>query len=330
VEVIIPRRDREHPEFESSSEEEDEDGNRRKKVKSDAWAKEKKPPDFVEPPKTPVTPGSTTFRPAAQGTWQPAAGQERPPLPSEPPPEVDASGRVVRPVSADGPLRRKSVEMREQEAEKMLKDAMRDAERQQGRRDSLRAWDKDISAAPTTDRKPSLPLNQEAILSNDGVPPPDSTALPPTTPKQTADDLRLARELPRGRISIKCNEGTDFRRKDDVSRNPRTDPYIRFRLGVAEKNPWKMTETKRKQTENPKFGGEIVYFDVMEPADFVIAGDLQLVIEVYNKGSIKDELLGAVTMSVVRFFRSPFVTYAEKIPVYLPGQQFTKSKVLRL
>jgi hypothetical protein len=146
-------------------------------------------------------------------------------------------------------------------------------------------------------------------------------------PQSTQTDQRLGRELPKGRLSIKCIEGQDFRRKDDVSKVARTDPYIRFRLGAAERHPWKSTQVKKKQTMNPNFDGEIVLFNVIDPAEYVLAGDMQLAIEVWNKGSIKDELLGSVTMSVVRFLRNPFITYEEMVPVYLPGQQFTKSKV---
>jgi hypothetical protein len=41
--------------------------------------------------------------------------------------------------------------------------------------------------------------------------------------------------LPRGRLSITCHSGTDFRKRDSVISNLRIDPYIKFRIGMADR-----------------------------------------------------------------------------------------------
>ena len=76
------------------------------------------------------------------------------------------------------------------------------------------------------------------------------------------DDSSLGKILSRGRLSIKCIEGFDIRRKDDQDKFPRNDPFLKFRLGVAERLPWKSTETKRKQDANPKFDDEVVFLGI--------------------------------------------------------------------
>lgn len=187
-------------------------------------------------------------------------------------------------------------------------------------------------------------VKEKSALSS---PPPPSTAIetqqisafapPPPAPEGAVvegaiadkyyDDSVLGRSLTRGRLSMKCVEGFEMRKRDEKDPNARIDPFIRFRLGVAERHPWKRTETKRKQNANPKFGNEIVFFDVIDPAQFVFQEDVQLCIELWNKGTLADELIGSVTMSVVRFLKAPFVSYTEKIPVYYPGMQRTQMKV---
>lgn len=170
-------------------------------------------------------------------------------------------------------------------------------------------------------------------------------AAPPTVPKAPAaalvvppsgaevdigkhfDDSKLGQSLTKGRLSIRCIEGHDIRRKDDPEKVPRNDPYLRFRLGAAERHPWKMTETQRKQDSNPKFNNELIYFDVTDPGQFVFQEDLQLCIELWNKSVTKNELVGSVTMSVVRFFKQPFVKYTERVPIYYPGATRTPMKV---
>ena len=42
-----------------------------------------------------------------------------------------------------------------------------------------------------------------------------------------------------------------------------------FVSGVAERHPWKKTETKRKQNSTPKFDDEIVFFNITDPGQFI-------------------------------------------------------------
>ena len=141
------------------------------------------------------------------------------------------------------------------------------------------------------------------------------------------DDSKIAQSLSRGRLLIKCIEGIDIRRKDDLDKIPRNDSFIKFRLGVAERHPWKNSAVKRKQDSNPQYGGEVISFDITDPAQFVYQEDLQLCIELWNKSMTRDELVGSVTMSVVRFMKQPFVSYTEKVPIYYNGVPKATMKV---
>ncbi len=44
---------------------------------------------------------------------------------------------------------------------------------------------------------------------------------------------------------------------------------VQLMAGVAERHPWKKTETKRKQTSTPKFEDEIVFFNITDPGQFI-------------------------------------------------------------
>lgn len=152
-------------------------------------------------------------------------------------------------------------------------------------------------------------------------------AVPTVEVDKHFDDSKLGKYLSRGRLLIKCIEGHDIRRKDDKDLKPRNDCFIKFRLGVAERHPWKDTTMKRKQDDNPKFDDEIVNFDVIDPIQFIFDEDLQLCIELWNKSTMMNELIGSVTMSVVRFMKSPFVLYNEKVPIYYRGATRTQMKL---
>ena len=169
-----------------------------------------------------------------------------------------------------------------------------------------------------------------------GVPPPSNVSdnlvsgyVPP--PPQDFEpinlDTQLARELTPGRFSVRCLQGHDIRRKDDMSANPRTDPYIKFKMGAAERFPWYQTSVRRKQDQHPEFGGEVVSFNVVNPAQYVLMDDVQLTVEVWNKSAFKDELMGAVTMSIVRILKSPFLLFKESVPLFLPGSKTSSSKL---
>eukprot|EP00602_Paraphysomonas_sp_CaronLab_P013159 CAMPEP_0185042824 /NCGR_PEP_ID=MMETSP1103-20130426/42571_1 /TAXON_ID=36769 /ORGANISM="Paraphysomonas bandaiensis, Strain Caron Lab Isolate" /LENGTH=1240 /DNA_ID=CAMNT_0027582953 /DNA_START=164 /DNA_END=3886 /DNA_ORIENTATION=+ len=152
--------------------------------------------------------------------------------------------------------------------------------------------------------------------------------VPPVPLNKEGLESTLAREINGGRLNITCIQGIGLRKRDDKSKNPRVDPYIRFKLGAADKWPWKETQVQRKQDTDASFADELVYFDVVRPSQYIFQEDLQLSIEVWNKGSFKDEVIGTVTMSVVRFFKNPFKAYNEKIPIVAPGDRTSTSKIM--
>jgi len=47
----------------------------------------------------------------------------------------------------------------------------------------------------------------------------------------------------------------------------------------------------------------------------------------YHKSSLKDELLGTCNMSVTRFFKTPYVVFAESMPFLGPGEKTTNQRV---
>ena len=151
---------------------------------------------------------------------------------------------------------------------------------------------------------------------------------PPTAYEVYVDNSEITKILPRGRFSIKVKEATDIRKKGDTSKAPKTDVFVRFKLGIAERHPYKSSKVKRKQGLNPKFDNEIVSFDVTDPGQYVFKEDMQLIIEVMSKGVYKDELIGSVNLSIVRMLKSPFIAYDERIPIFLDGSsKASKSKI---
>lgn len=173
--------------------------------------------------------------------------------------------------------------------------------------------------APPMKIPPSMGV---ALQSSSFVPP------PPADYEPEFDHSRIGKELPHGRLSIKCISGINIRRKDEVNKIPKQDPFLKFKLGAAERHPWKSTEVRRKQTDEPDFENEIVFFDITDPQNFVFNGDLQLNIECLNKGTFKEESMGSVSLSVVRFLKQPFVSYTERIPIYYAGAKTSQSKLV--
>ena len=184
--------------------------------------------------------------------------------------------------------------------------------------------DSDVSSVGTTGEQPvGMPpdMGMKDALTSSFVPP------PPTDYEVYIDQSDLGKKLPRGRLSIKCKQGYDIRKAGDNSKVPRIDPYVRIKLGVAERHPWKATKAKRKQNAFPKFDNEIVYFDLTDPGNFIFQEDMQILIEVMNKSTFKDELIASVNMSVVRFLKNPFIAYDEKIPIFHPGAKISQCKL---
>ena len=151
---------------------------------------------------------------------------------------------------------------------------------------------------------------------------------PPDTYEPEFDTSKIAGELTPGRLSIRCIGGMNVRRKDEVNKVPKQDPFLKLKLGAAERHPSKSTQVQRKTDDNPDFHNEIVYFDIIDPQTFMFNGDMQLSIECWNKGTFKEDPMGAITLSVVRFCKQPFIAYEERLPLLYPGQKTSSSKVI--
>ena len=272
----VPRREREHPEFESSSDEEDD---------KPAAKKSAPAPAPVPTPKKVVTPKKevTEITPSAaeQAEDRQAKNAMAVDMGKEPEPEPEVMDVDAPPV----------LELDEE------------------------------------DREPAPPVN---IPQSMGVSLTASTFVPPPPAEYEPefDTSKISQELTPGRLSIRCIEGINVRRKDEVNKIPKQDPFLKLKLGTAERHPWKATSVQRKCDDNPSFKDEVVFFDILDPSQFVFNGDLQLQIECWNKGTFKEEPMGAITLSVVRFCKQPFIAYEEKLPLLYPGQKTSSSKVV--
>lgn len=143
---------------------------------------------------------------------------------------------------------------------------------------------------------------------------------PPLITKEQNLSL-LAQLVKSGRLSIRCIKGIDIRKRDDRSKSSRIDPYIQFRVGNADRFPWKRTKTKRKQDSAPEFEDEIVSFDILDPTPYVFNEEIEMSIQVMNKSTLRDETLGQINVSIVNFMLHPYVSFEEKLQLTLPGVQ---------
>jgi hypothetical protein len=116
---------------------------------------------------------------------------------------------------------------------------------------------------------------------------------------------------------------------------------LKFRLGMDETHPWKQTQIARTTDRNPQFNNEVrraalrrcafaecvacvqvITFDVMDSTQVTHNGDIQLDIRLYENSMFSEECLCAVTVSMTRYFVSPFEAFEETIPVNLEGMYF--------
>lgn len=97
----------------------------------------------------------------------------------------------------------------------------------------------------------------------------------------TGEDMINGFILPRGRLSIKCLDGTELRRNNSMIK--RIDPYLKFRVGKTENHVNKMTKVIKRAESNVSFEEEMIIFDILDPLSYVFERDVLLVIEVWNK-----------------------------------------------
>lgn len=68
---------------------------------------------------------------------------------------------------------------------------------------------------------------------------------------------------------------------------------------------------------------DVDYLDVRQ---YILNNDIELCIEVIHNGTTIDKM-GLVSISVIRFFRQPYVSYEEKVPLRNPTTSLVTSKV---
>jgi Ca2+-binding EF-hand superfamily protein len=294
-EVYVPRRERDNPEFESSSSDED-----KKSKKADKPIAKKK-----EPVKS-VTPAQDT----SSGVTASAAE-----LKAEEEAKAAMKGDATAAVKEDA----KSVEI----DEKVQKEESDDEDRPPiiELDDEKKTGSGSESEDEITDTINVPPTLGVSMATSQFVPP------PPEVYEPNFDTSNLSKLLTPGRLSVKCIGGINVRRKDEVNKVPKQDPFLKMKLGAAERFPYKSSSVVRKADDCPDFGGEIISFDVLDPRELMFNGDIQITIECWNKGTFKEESMGSISLSVVRFMQQPFMQYEEKLPLLFPGQKTSQSKV---
>lgn len=115
-------------------------------------------------------------------------------------------------------------------------------------------------------------------------------AKPATMPTSTAG-------LKSGRLSVRLVEGSGLMHK--TNKAP-IDPFIKLRVGASDKFEFKRSATIRKAPETVSFNNEIIAFDLINPNDYSIQGDIQLVGEVWSSGVFDDKLFGTFNLSIVK------------------------------
>lgn len=303
--VVLKRRDRDMPEFESSDEEDEADF----KIRAVKQPKGLPRQEFVPPelrPENQVPPeGENISNKKEKVVEKPVssaaiiASETKTDIPQEPP-------------SAMVPSREVKFEDIKQEI------VLKEPERDDDELSSLANSSIVQQQAPSSPSRPSA-VHQERTPF---VPPP-----PSIYERDFDPSTRLSRFLNPGRLSMRLKTCENLRRKEDTSKNPRTDPFIKIKLGAADRHGWKQSETLRKQTDSPNFNDEVIYFDVIDPKDYILQDDLTMTLEIWNKSTFKDEVMGTVTMSVVRFFRQPYTSFLENIPLSFPGGRASNAKV---
>jgi len=163
------------------------------------------------------------------------------------------------------------------------------ADEQVGRVSEMSDGEADAEAQPEPDDDDgeggdsprSLPATEQAASAEgkDGDDDDDAASAAVSAAREplTPDDLVLAAELPRGRLYITCVSGEEMRKKNETGKaGQRIDPYIKIRLGEGERHPFYNTQPVRKQGKDPEFNDEVLTFDIKDPFDYVLHGDLKV------------------------------------------------------
>lgn len=52
---------------------------------------------------------------------------------------------------------------------------------------------------------------------------------------------------------------------------------------------------------NPNFESEMISFDIVEPKEFIVGGDVSLTVELWDDSAWSDDLLASVQLSALRY-----------------------------
>lgn len=130
------------------------------------------------------------------------------------------------------------------------------------------------------------------------------------------DEGSVKKLLRRGRLNVQLLETRNLRKKSGGKKFT-VDPYVKIVLGT---NPLTQKEAKSKTLKKSAspvvFHDEVVSFDMTDPAALLVKSDIALHLELFDENLLSDELLGQVTLSVLRFLDGQ--AHRETLPLSLP------------
>ena len=181
---------------------------------------------------------------------------------------------------------------------------------------------------PPPPDEPPPPIDEDGeIGAPRGAPPKLGADAMPKPPEEMTDEERqIAERLKRGRLSIKCIQAANVRRKDQTSTAAKIDAYLVVQLGDYKKAPRLKSQVRKRSGQNPQFMGEVLSFDLINPVDFVRENDIQMKVELWDNNAWNDDILGEVKFSAVRFL-SALEPQEEWLPLTYPGDESSNSKV---
>jgi len=124
---------------------------------------------------------------------------------------------------------------------------------------------------------------------------------PPPPPPARARNVKA---VP-GRITMTILHGRDLMKHDratGAAKGTKIDPYLKVQLGVGKKAPKKKSPPVKNTNKNPDFGGQEMFFDVINPNALMHDGSVSFHVSVWDDNTFSDDLLGEVTFSIMDIF----------------------------
>lgn len=153
---------------------------------------------------------------------------------------------------------------------------------------------------------------------------------PPLLSDLIADErsfIDQVNEIPPGRLSVKCIEAINLRRKDRNQSKTLLNSFVRLTLGPKEDGFVQSSKWQHDVSHSPSFNNEVISFDIETPGDIVCfkANDIKLTIEVIDSNPLESFIMGKVTISAMRFFKG--LTQSEWIPLYQRNDESSNSSI---